>query len=78
MTKPTLPHLPQKTKRHVVNKQPIVGVLGYTQTEVIEILQCLELGIRFEKDAGFPISILKAQLAKKFRALLISTKGEGV
>ena len=81
---PTLPPIKTHGRKKVhrtpkpMDKQPIAGVLGYTQPEVIEILQCLELGLRFEKDAGFPISILKAQLAKKFRSLLINSKGEGV
>ena len=77
MTKPTLPHLPQKPKPHAMNQEEI-KVLGHTDADLIELLQCLELGLRFEKDAGFPISMLKVRLIKRIRDLLINSKGEGV
>ena len=66
-----------KRQPHTMNQEE-VKVLGHTDADLIELLQCLELGLRFDKDSGFPISMLKVRLIKKIRALLTNSKGEGV
>ena len=82
MTKPTLPPIKNHGRKKVHRttrpmNQEEIKVLGHTDADLIELLQCLELGLRFEKDAGFPISMLKMRLIKRIKDLLINSKGEG-
>ncbi len=84
MTKqPTLPPIKNHGRKKVHRttrpmNQEEIKVLGHTDADLIELLQCLELGLRFDKDSGFPISMLKVRLIKKIRTLLINSKRKGV
>tara|TARA_R100000008_G_scaffold374_1_gene348 strand:+ start:176 stop:430 length:255 start_codon:yes stop_codon:yes gene_type:complete len=80
---PTLPPIKTHGRKKVHRttrpmNQEEIKVLGHTDAELIELLQGLELRLRFDKDSGFPINILTVRLIKRIRDLLINSKGEGV
>ena len=73
MTKPTLPHLPQKPKHHVMNQDLIV--MGFTPSTLAKIGKACTQYSQFQSLTGEAVDIEVRKFAKDAETIL---KGEGV
>jgi hypothetical protein len=73
MTKPTLPHLPKKPKRHAMQQELIV--MGFTPSTLAKIGRACNQYSQFQSLTGEAVDIEVRKFAKEADKIV---KGEGV